>query len=590
MPLLEPAQPSPARHVTGPILTAVVAALLYFVFPVSAVFWAIPLLILAVVVSALPGLWSGVAAAAIAIVYFFFGPPTLAPLPLAGIDVILLGTALLVGMRVRILASRLALTQVAAQVSERRAILLAEDTRRRATDDADVGRAYQEATAEAARERSRAAMLQAAIEAAQPIGVYDEALHPIVSNPALDRFLADWGEGFPDSGHARHVLETGSTIVEPLGDGRRTVTYFPLGNGAERGVGVAVLPDEPSHEMTAMRLPVVPATTEAAAEPVSELESQAEAEPEAEPERVAAAEEPLPLEDEEPKPQGDPIAQTDPDHFAAPQDTEHADEEPMTSHDHADDVALGYVQELQAPVEAVREYVALVLGEAGASGGDSSPLAQYALRAMSAADELDRRVRGMSALADATRRPLHPAPVPLADLVERTLSGLDGELDHAHARLKVDVPVELAAEADPGLLFESLTALVRNAITFVPADTRARVLIQARSVEGGRVRLSVEDNGIGMSPRFRDRLFRLFGRLPGSEEYDGIGAGLAVARAAVERMGGEVGVESEEGWGSTFWFELPSVPAALDTESHHEGESGAEVDPEIDDVIGDLTR
>ena len=580
MPLLEPAQASPARHVTGPILTAVVAALLYFMFPVSAVFWAIPLLILAVVVSALPGLWSGVAAAAIAIGYFFFGPPALAPLPLAGVDVILLGTALLVGIRVRILASRLALTQVAAQVSERRAILLAEDTRRRATDDADVGRAYQQATAEAARERSRAAMLQAALEAAQPIGIYDEALHPIVSNPALDRFLAERGEGFPDSGHARHVLETGSTIVEPLGDGRRTVTYFPLGNGDERGVGVAVLPDEPSHEMTAMRLPVAPAATEAAAEPTPEIEPHSEAEAEPEVDTVAVA-----------QAVAEPEAAADPDRFAAPEATDHAaDEEPMTSHDDANDVALGYVQELQAPVEAVREYVALVLGEAGASGGDSSPLAQYALRAMSAADELDRRVRGMSSLADATRRPLHPAPVPLADLVERTLSGLDGELDRAHARLKVDVPVELAAEADPGLLLESLTALVRNAITFVPADTRARVLIKARSVEGGRVRLSVEDNGIGMAPRFRDRLFRLFGRLPGSEEYDGIGAGLAVARAAVERMGGEIGMESEEGWGSTFWFDLPAVPAALETESSHEGETGAEVDPEIDDVIGDLTR
>ncbi len=75
--------------------------------------------------------------------------------------------------------------------------------------------------------------------------------------------------------------------------------------------------------------------------------------------------------------------------------------------------------------------------------------------------------------------------------------------------------------------------------------------------QGNRARVWVEDNGIGIRKELQDRIFGLFQRLHSQDEYPGTGLGLAIVRKAVERMGGQTGVNSEPGRGSRFWVELP---------------------------------
>ena len=78
------------------------------------------------------------------------------------------------------------------------------------------------------------------------------------------------------------------------------------------------------------------------------------------------------------------------------------------------------------------------------------------------------------------------------------------------------------------------------------------------------MRLWIEDNGIGIPAKARDKLFQPFQRFEGSERYEGTGLGLAIVRKAVERLGGSAGVESAEGRGSRFWVALkPSGAAGL---------------------------
>jgi signal transduction histidine kinase len=67
----------------------------------------------------------------------------------------------------------------------------------------------------------------------------------------------------------------------------------------------------------------------------------------------------------------------------------------------------------------------------------------------------------------------------------------------------------------------------------------------------------VRDNGIGIAQEYQDRIFKIFQRLHNQTEYPGTGIGLAVCRRVIERHGGETGVESEFGKGSSFWFTLP---------------------------------
>ena len=73
------------------------------------------------------------------------------------------------------------------------------------------------------------------------------------------------------------------------------------------------------------------------------------------------------------------------------------------------------------------------------------------------------------------------------------------------------------------------------------------------------MRLFVRDNGIGIKPEHQHRLFGMFERIHPESQYEGTGIGLAIVRKAMERMGGQVGVESDGVNGSQFWIQLPAV-------------------------------
>ena len=125
--------------------------------------------------------------------------------------------------------------------------------------------------------------------------------------------------------------------------------------------------------------------------------------------------------------------------------------------------------------------------------------------------------------------------------------------------LDLDLEPDLAAEGDGVLLRQVLIGLLTNA--FKNTTSGGTVSVSACRIDEG-VRIEVADTGKGIAPEDIDRIFDRFYRGSGSLEQDGFGLGLAIAKRMVDVMGGEIGVESELGVGSTFWIRLPAAKPA----------------------------
>ncbi len=158
------------------------------------------------------------------------------------------------------------------------------------------------------------------------------------------------------------------------------------------------------------------------------------------------------------------------------------------------------------------------------------------------------------------RMELRPEPVELAALLAEAAGSVHAQATLHRHTLIVDPPpgAELRVVADRGRIRQVLLNLLSNAIKFTPDG--GRVTVQAGPAkEGAAVRVAVTDTGIGIAPADQAKLFQEFVQLDASasRKYEGTGLGLALSRRLVELHGGAIGVESEMGKGSTFWFTLP---------------------------------
>jgi signal transduction histidine kinase len=155
------------------------------------------------------------------------------------------------------------------------------------------------------------------------------------------------------------------------------------------------------------------------------------------------------------------------------------------------------------------------------------------------------------------------SPVDVRPVVsEVVLSAETGENGH---RFVVDLPTEpLRAEADPDKLRQIVAQLVDNAVKYSPGGGTVTVAARRKTET---VEFSVADEGIGIPQAEQQRIFRKFYRadtpVDGDETRSGTGLGLFIAQGLVTAMGGRIWVESAEGRGSSFAFELPAARARL---------------------------
>jgi signal transduction histidine kinase len=150
-------------------------------------------------------------------------------------------------------------------------------------------------------------------------------------------------------------------------------------------------------------------------------------------------------------------------------------------------------------------------------------------------------------------------PVSLDTLVRDIVSQYP-EMQPPRAEITTRGELHNVVAHEPSLT-QALSNLLSNAVKFVAPGVKPEVELYSEP-QGKRLRLWVRDNGIGIRPEHRGRLFRMFERVHNGREYEGTGIGLAIVRKSVERMGGKVGMESN-GVGSKFWIELPAAAESV---------------------------
>lgn len=150
---------------------------------------------------------------------------------------------------------------------------------------------------------------------------------------------------------------------------------------------------------------------------------------------------------------------------------------------------------------------------------------------------------------------LHPRQVHLWKLALDIVQHLNPLAEQNGQKLQVHVPPNLpGVECDPSRVGQVLTNLLSNAIKYGPPDRP--IAVRARNL-GDFVRVEIRDEGAGIPEDRRQQLFQRFSRLDPATRVSGRGLGLFICKSLVEAHGGEIGVDSILGHGTTFWFTLP---------------------------------
>jgi len=215
--------------------------------------------------------------------------------------------------------------------------------------------------------------------------------------------------------------------------------------------------------------------------------------------------------------------------------------------------------ELRMPMTSIKGYADLILQ--GRTGAITDLQREFLGIVSGNVERMRLLVQDLSDISRGETGQLHlrPAKIVLADLIDQVLGTLRPKIEEKRQALVLDLPDGLPqAFADPNRVTQVLTNLISNAWKYTPIGGRIRLgLAQA----GEYVQVEVEDSGIGISADDQTRLFDQFFRSedPAVREEQGWGLGLNVTKMLVDRMGGEIGVSSRLGAGSTFWFRLPAA-------------------------------
>jgi signal transduction histidine kinase len=223
-----------------------------------------------------------------------------------------------------------------------------------------------------------------------------------------------------------------------------------------------------------------------------------------------------------------------------------------------DSFCYSLAHDLRAPLRAMAGFSGQLISRYSHAMDDEGK--HFLHRIEAAAKRMDQLTKDLLELGRLDTADLTTGSLDIEPVLHRALAQLADEVRASHCLLELERPF-LRVLGNPVVLEQVFVNLLSNALKFVPSGVTPRVIIRTE-VRDNLIRVTLRDNGLGIRAEYLDKLFRPFVRMVNPSQFPGTGMGLAIVRKAVERMGGCVGVESELGKGSCFWFELPASMTA----------------------------
>lgn len=221
------------------------------------------------------------------------------------------------------------------------------------------------------------------------------------------------------------------------------------------------------------------------------------------------------------------------------------------------DFAYVASHDLQEPLRKIQAFGTILQDEyadALGEGGD------YLARMRSAAARMSTLIEDLLAFSRVTTHAKEHAEIDLSTIISEVLEDLETRIEDTHGTVTVTKMPKIYA--DPLQMRQLFQNLIGNALKFHRPDTPPKVTVSSKitkptSTSKGVYEISVSDNGVGFEEKYLDRIFAVFQRLHGRDNYEGTGIGLAVCRKIVERHNGTITATSTPGKGSTFIIQLP---------------------------------
>lgn len=245
-----------------------------------------------------------------------------------------------------------------------------------------------------------------------------------------------------------------------------------------------------------------------------------------------------------------------------------ANQDLKRSNDNLQQFAYIASHDLQEPLRKIQSFSSLLedlyRAELGIQG------IGYLVRMRTAGERMSTLIRDLLAFSRISTRQQTFGPVSLNAILTDVLTTLEWQIDQRQAQLEVaDMPIINGDESQLGQLFHNLLS---NAIKFTPSDQVPRIVVSSAYRERAELpagvrptseadrycQISIHDEGIGFDIKYLDRIFQVFQRLHGKNEFAGTGVGLAICQRVMENHGGGITADSKPGQGATFCVYFPA--------------------------------